>query len=141
MNESMEGIGCHRAVHCCGNTDWGMVLSTDLDILSFDAYGYGRTLALFPSELSSFLDRGGVVSWGIVPNSGGTEVSAEALSDMLESQIGLLEAKGIDGDKVAEQSMITPQCGLGGAEESTADRVIALTGQVSELMRSRYGFD
>ena len=36
-----------NGLHCCGNTDWSLVLETDLDILHFDAYYYGQTLLLY----------------------------------------------------------------------------------------------
>ena len=46
-----------------------MLLATTVDILNLDAYGYIENLALYPAELRAFLDRGGVVCWGIVPNT------------------------------------------------------------------------
>ena len=27
-------------MHCCGNTDWSLLLNAPIDILSFDSYGY-----------------------------------------------------------------------------------------------------
>ncbi|GAH14871.1 unnamed protein product, partial [marine sediment metagenome] len=45
-----------------------MLLSTKIDILSFDAYNYAQSLSLYPSEVKSFLDRKGNIAWGIVPN-------------------------------------------------------------------------
>src|SRR3974390_578815 len=41
-------------VHCCGNTDWGLLLSTPLDILSFDSYGYFDNLLLYDKALTAF---------------------------------------------------------------------------------------
>ncbi|RPJ00682.1 MAG: methionine synthase, partial [Deltaproteobacteria bacterium] len=36
LNECFKGVRGLKGVHCCGNTDWSLLLSTDLDILSFD---------------------------------------------------------------------------------------------------------
>ncbi len=72
LDEVFTAIHAEEAlagVHCCGNTDWSVLLATQVDILNLDAYNYLEYLALFPMELREFLDRGGVVAWGIVPNN------------------------------------------------------------------------
>src|SRR4030066_547100 len=69
LNECFDAVKGLKGTHCCGNTDWSVLLSTHLDILSFDAYGYLETLSLYPKELKAFLERGGILAWGIVPTS------------------------------------------------------------------------
>ena len=41
-------------VHCCGNTDWGLLLETPLDILSFDSYGFFDHLLLYDVQKVHF---------------------------------------------------------------------------------------
>jgi methionine synthase II (cobalamin-independent) len=141
INVSMEGVECDKAIHCCGNTDWEMVLSTDMDILSFDAYAYAHTIAMFPDKVSEFLERGGTLSWGLIPSSDDTIISATAagLAEMLKKNISALVKKGIDEDLLIKRSMITPQCGLGGTECENADRALALLSEVSDIVRRNYG--
>ena len=69
LNECFDAVKGFKGIHCCGNTDWSVLLSTNIDILSFDAYGYLGTLSLYPKELKTFLERGGILAWGIVPTS------------------------------------------------------------------------
>ena len=53
LEEVLSGISGMKGVHCCGNTDWSLLLKTSIDILSFDAYNYAESLALYPGELKA----------------------------------------------------------------------------------------
>ncbi len=119
IDEVLHGLSCVKGIHCCGNTDWPMVLSTDIDLLSFDAYSYAFSIVLYPKELKAFLDRGGVLSWGIVPNMDTklAEESVRSLLDRFEKGVEGLVAKGLDRGTILRQSLLTPQCGLGGLDE------------------------
>ena len=54
-------------IHCCGNTDWSLLLNAPIDILSFDSYGYFESLRLYDRALAQYLARGGWLAWGLVP--------------------------------------------------------------------------
>lgn len=139
INEAMEGVDCHKAIHCCGNTNWTLILSTDIDILNFDAYAYGKSITLFPEDVKAFLERGGTLAWGIVPNSEIVEtITAEELADKLDSYISDLIAKGVPENLLVRQSMITPQCGLGGTDVEYVDIILALLADVSAEMKRRH---
>ena len=69
LNEVFSGLSGIKGVHCCGNTDWRVLLATNADVLSFDAYNCAGSLALYPDEVKMFLARGGAVAWGVVPNT------------------------------------------------------------------------
>lgn len=140
INDSMEGLDCIKAIHCCGNTNWSLVLSTNIDVLNFDAYVYGKNLVLYPEEISAFLERGGAIAWGIVPNSDLVEGETPAsLADRMESFIEDLASKGVDRDLLAKRSLLSPQCGLGGADVELVDSVLALLKGTSIELRRRFG--
>ena len=44
-------------MHCCGNTDWSLLLNVPIDILSFDSYGYFESLRLYGQALAHYLAR------------------------------------------------------------------------------------
>jgi len=50
LEEVFGGIRGLKGVHCCGNTDWSVLLETSTDIVSFDAYNYAQSLSLYPAE-------------------------------------------------------------------------------------------
>ena len=141
INEALDGVDCYRGVHCCGNTNWSMLLKTNIDILSIDAYQYGDNLVMFPDELTEFYEKGGAVAWGIVPS--GDELiekeTVESLVARMESIFDKMEEKGINRQKAAVQSLITPQCGLGLVDVDNVDKVFDLLKGVSDALKERYG--
>lgn len=142
MEDVLAGLQGIKGVHCCGNTDWSLLLATSVDILNLDAYGYAETLALYAGEVKSFLERGGIIAWGIVP--AGEDVhseTAESLLERLGQAMQLLVAKGISLDRILESSLITPSCGTGSLSEETAEKVLGTTAEVSRLAREKYGVD
>jgi len=140
LEEVLGGISGLKAIHCCGNTDWSVVLQTSLDILSFDAYNYAETLALYPAEVKNFLNRGGVIAWGIVPNDEQALIkeSKASIGDRLEKAMRLLSKKGISFDTIKSQCLITPSCGLGSISIEAAAGALELTSAVSADFRKRH---
>jgi hypothetical protein len=139
IEEVLSGIEGIKGTHCCGNTDWSILLETGIDIINFDAYGYGHTLALYPDAVRAFLDRGGVIAWGIVPhNDHVLYETAESLLGHLERAWGHLMRKGIPQEQIVASSLITPSCGAGTLSEEMAERIFQLASQVSELAREKY---
>lgn len=139
LDEVFAGIEGLKGVHCCGNTDWSILMSTSADILNLDAYQYATTLSLYPEDVSAFLDRGGIIAWGIVP--AGPAVmgeTADSLIERLHGAMDLLVQKGLSLDKLLAAGMITPSCGTGSLDPKVAERALALTADVSAKMRARY---
>jgi methionine synthase II (cobalamin-independent) len=116
--------GALAGLHCCGNTDWSLVLATGVDALNLDAYQYFYGLPLYPNELAAFLERGGVLMWGMVPASGPAEaLDAETLQRAFDERVAALAAKGLDRRRLREQAIVTPSCGMGTQTAAAADRV------------------
>jgi methionine synthase II (cobalamin-independent) len=140
IDEVLDGVDAIKGLHCCGNTDWPLVLSTSIDLLSFDAYNYAHTVSLFPNEVTAFLDRGGSIAWGLIPNME-DQIAKETVGTLLhrfESYMDMLYRKGMDLDLLLERSLITPQCGLGGLDETNAERVLELLNGTVDAIRQRY---
>ncbi|MFA5867355.1 MAG: methionine synthase [Actinomycetota bacterium] len=124
-----EGIA---GIHCCGNTDWSMVLETPADILSLDAYAYGESLFLYPDELRAFILRGGTIAWGMVPTSEqATTESAEALVFRYEGFLNQMATLGFSQETLRVATMFTPSCGTGSLSEDLTESVLATLSAVS----------
>lgn len=135
--EVLEGIRGLKGIHCCGNADWPFLLQLPIDILSLDAYNFGESLALRPAEVKAFLERGGVLAWGIIPNDEETlsRETAASLLSRLRGLLLLLSNKGVNYDILVEQSLITPSCGLASLSPELAERALKLTAEVSKELR------
>jgi hypothetical protein len=135
LNECFAAVKGLRGVHCCGNTDWSLLLSTNLSILSFDAYGYLETLSLYPKELRAFLERGGILAWGIVPTSEAIlKEDAQGLVNRIKEGGETFSKKGID-QALLQRAIVTPSCGTASLSIPLAERVCELTAEVSKRLR------
>ncbi len=124
-------------VHCCGNTEWTILVEAGADIISFDAFDFGETVAYYPGPMKGFLERGGVLAWGIVPTSAKIDgESAETLLGRLRSGFDTLSGKGIPRGLIEERCLITPSCGTGSLSVGLSERVFALLGEVSRKFRA-----
>lgn len=142
LEEVFAGLQGIKGVHCCGNTDWSVLLNTSADILSFDAYDYAETLALYPQEVTRYLERGGVLAWGIVPSGPAAESeTVESLVGRLHRAMDLLVSKGVPEEALLDVGLVSPSCGLGSLAPDLAERVLGLTAAVSAEMQRRYGAD
>ncbi len=132
MEAAKEAAPMVVGVHCCGNTDWGLLLSTPLDILSFDSYGFFDHLLLYDQALAAFFQRGGYLAWGLVPT--GEELAQETGDSLWErfvSQVERLADLGLGWREVLSHSLLTPACGLGYLSPDGATRAMTLLSELS----------
>ncbi|MCU0240831.1 MAG: hypothetical protein MUF51_00250 [Vicinamibacteria bacterium] len=132
--------GALAGLHCCGNTDWSLVLATGVDVINFDAYEYFQGLSLYPDDLKAFFARGGLLSWGIIPTSKDVfAVSVDGLVAKLLDHFARLEEKGIDRRVIFEQAILTPACGMGSQSLEGAAHILDLLVEVAERVRATQG--
>jgi hypothetical protein len=125
-------------IHCCGNTDWSMFTQvTDIDIISFDAFGFTDKLVLYARDLKTFFKKGGILSWGIVPTQDTREpLDPEYLLGKIEGWLKILVKKGLEEDLVRNNLLLSPSCGLGTMNETKAAKVFSLLAQISASLRN-----
>ncbi len=113
-------------IHCCGNTDWSLLLNAPIDILSFDSYGFFESLRLYDRALSHYLARGGWLAWGLVPtNEDFQHETPDTLWRRFQAQVTQLAEDVHRGLKeILAQSLLTPACGTGYMSRDDARRVL-----------------
>lgn len=131
-----------RGVHLCGNPDWDFLLGQDLDILSLDVYSNGEVFVSYAPSILKFLDRGGVLVWGIVPTN--FEPFSQENMDSIEKRIvelwAMLGKKGIDLDRLLSRSMLSPAtcCLINPDVEKTVEEAFRMVKVLSLRLRERY---
>jgi len=122
-------------MHCCGNTEWPILAEAGVDIISFDAYQFGETIAYYPEQIKKFLEDGGVLAWGIVPTSEKIKhETPDSLAKKLEERIKNLASKGIDENLIWERCLLTPSCGTGTLSVESSEKIFNLLSKLSKML-------
>ncbi|MDY6934999.1 MAG: hypothetical protein SVZ03_12365 [Spirochaetota bacterium] len=131
-----------RGIHLCGNPDWDFLLRLDLDILSLDVYTNSEVFVQYAPSIKRFLDRGGIISWGIVPTN--IEPFEREGIDSLEKKItdiwNNLDQVGIDRQFLISKSLLSPAtcCLINPDGEKTVEKAFSLVKQLSLQLRDKY---
>lgn len=131
-----------RGIHLCGNPDWDFLLNLDLDILSLDVYSNAEIFASYPAAIKRFLDRGGVLVWGIIP-TGYEAFAKESLGFLAMKLEGIwqhLGRRGIDIEQVLNQSMLSPAtcCLVNPDKGQTVENAFSMVNHLSQMLREKY---
>ncbi|MBI4319821.1 MAG: hypothetical protein HY675_15130 [Chloroflexi bacterium] len=105
------GIQGPKALHLCADVNLPYLLDLGTDIVSFDVYQIGGMPGKYAAAVGRFIQRGGVVSWGLVPTDSvnqGRE-TPETLVERLEGiWRKVAEHGGVPPTAIAEKSLLAP---------------------------------
>ena len=131
-----------RGIHLCGNPDWDFLLNLDMDILSMDVYTNGEIFSACADSIKKFLNRGGVLVWGIVP-TGFEAFETESLGFLSMKLEGIwkhLSKKGLDIEYIISKSMLSPAtcCLVNPDKGQTVEKAFAMVNHLSHMLREKY---
>jgi len=133
LSSALAVVEMHATVgvHACGDVDLATLMSAGPSVLSLPA----RTcLVPYAGYLARFLRDGGTVAWGAVPTEGPISGAAGRTAARLEALWEQLVERGCDPELLRRQSLVSPQCGLGGHSASVAARVCDTARAVSRAV-------
>jgi len=136
LKECRRRVEVVLGIHCCGNTDWGLLIDAGFDIISLDSVDFGQNLLLYSESLQRFFIRGGTIAWGAIPTN--VHVRKKTAWSLWEDLRVLLEKiiiSGVSRSILSSQALITPACGLGSLTEEQAAVCLELTYQVSKIAK------
>lgn len=141
--ETVHAAGAIAGVHCCGNTEWSILIDAGVDLVNFDAFEFGDSIALYPQAVKAHLEAGKGLAWGVVPTNS-EKIQAQTVESLVakfdEGVDNLIKATGLDKELILTQAMITPSCGTGSMPIADAELVFSLLGQTSKALRQRMGW-
>jgi len=125
-----------RGVHLCGNPDWSFLLQMELEVLSLDVLAQGHIFSRYADEIKAFLDRGGIISWGITPTLS-EEFEQENIQSMIKMIDGLwdsLDGAGIPREQIMKQAWLAPArcCLVNQDGEETVTKSFRLLQEVAD---------
>jgi methionine synthase II (cobalamin-independent) len=138
MIDAVHLEGGLAGVHICANADWTLVLDSAADVLSFDAYAFFDQFVIYREAIRRFVDRGGLIAWGLVPTLSPEDLQRETTDSLLaqwESKSAQVAELGIDRTRLLAQSLITPACGMGSLSVELAMKALQLTRELSNRIR------
>jgi hypothetical protein len=141
--EAVHNAGGIAGVHCCGNTEWPILIDAGVDLVNFDAFDFGDTIALYPQAVKAHIEAGKGLAWGVVPtNSAKIQgQTVESLVAKLDAGVdNLAKATGLDRNLILQQAMITPSCGTGSLPVADAELVFDLLGKTYKTVQARQGW-
>ena len=129
-------------MHLCGNPDWDFLLSLDIEVLSLDVYTNAEVFASYAAAVGRFLDRGGVIVWGIVPTNFEPfqEESVDSVQRRLEEVWQVLARRGVDLELLLSRSLLSPAtcCLVNPDREKTVESAFAMIRNLSQRLRENY---
>jgi hypothetical protein len=142
INESFRGLNCLKWIHCCANIDWSILTDTETDVINFDAYHHAERVSLYHQEIKGFLERGGMIGWGIIPVNEElfSNETVDRLTERLQSGIELFVKKGIDETLLVSGSWVLPCCDTSLLRPENSDQAFVMAREISNRMKVRYGF-
>lgn len=136
---AVHAEGALAGVHVCANAEWDLILDSSADIVSFDSYSFFDKFVLYAACIRQFLDRDGILAWGIVPTGDREAIGKESVDSLValwHEQVAQVEKLGIDRTTIERLSLITPSCGTGSLDMDSALRVLKLNAGVSKALRA-----
>lgn len=137
----LQDNGALVGIHCCGKTDWSMIIDSGVDIINFDGFYFGESLALYAKQVEKFLKNGGHIAWGIVPTldkDSLEEATLESLLEVFENSKQYLLKKKLDEKLILKNSFITPACGAGSLSIELAEKAMYLCVELAAALREKY---
>ncbi len=126
-------------VHCCSNTDWEFIISLEPAVISLDAYATATEFLLYADTLVSYMERGGVIAWGIVPAE--HKVFATETVDSLYDRYLAIRTQLCTRmpEKLFDaQSLITPSCGIRFADRDGSVAIMDAAAEISRRIRKNH---
>jgi hypothetical protein len=135
INALVEG---GLGIHCCSNTDWEFLLELSPSVISIDAYTTAKEFLLYADSIVTYMERGGVVAWGIVPSEYKL-FETETTDSLYERYLAVRTqlCTHMPERLFDEQSLITPSCGIRFSDKGGSLAIMRTAAEISRRIREK----
>ena len=132
--KKLKSAGAVVGVQCMDKCDWSLPIRGGVDLISYDAYNNPNNLCIIPDIITSFLERGGVINWGIIPVTSESMVknlTIEYMSNRLAFSMQGLVLSGVPEILVQNSAMVSMNGSTDHLSIFFAEKAIILSTQLS----------
>jgi hypothetical protein len=157
----VAGLEGPKGLHLCAEVNLPYLLELGVEILSFDAYQIGFMPKEYAGDVAEFINKGGIISWGIVPTE--STVLATQTPETLAGKLSdywnvVSERTGLGLNQIAVQALVAParcclsdlgqsgstdkkagRCQVLSSEEKIVEKAFAFLPELSQILRDKYG--
>ncbi len=156
----VAGLEGPKGLHLCAEVNLPYLLELGVEVLSFDAYQIGFMPKEYAGSVAQFLNKGGIISWGIVPTESTilATQTPETLAERLSGYWNVVsESTGLSLDKIVAQALVAParcclsdigqssstdkgagKCHVPSSEEKIVEKAFAFLPELSQILRAKY---
>ncbi len=140
ISDDIKKFGALSGIHCCGKTDWDITIESKVDIINFDAYFYAQSVGTHAAKLKKFIEKGGVLSFGIIPTLDKDilkNLNKTLAYEKFVEAFKCFTSKNLDKALLLKHCFITPSCGCGSLNVELAKKALSLTKELSETLKTK----
>ncbi len=130
----VSAIDAPVGVHCCADTDWGIVTDSGASVISWDVLELATGFQEHLEDIALAIAEGTTISWGLVPVTGSALPAAEDLAGRYRTALAELVVRGAPLPPMREGAWLTPACGLAGLTVEQAERVMDRVNEVGVML-------
>ncbi len=122
---------------------WEPLLETSVDLVLLDVYRHEGLLLAASSILSDFLDRPGMLAWGLIPTDQEAleRETADTLVAHFEHVLDQCVQAGLSREQILHASIISTNDHLSQLSVVNAERALRLCAEVSTRLRKKYALE
>ncbi|MCQ2744045.1 MAG: hypothetical protein MJ230_04520 [bacterium] len=139
----LKSAGAMVGIQCMDKCDWSIPIKSGVDLISYDAYNNPNNLCIYPEIVTSFLQKGGLINWGIVPTVSETLVrglSIEYLFNRLEATINGVALAGVPINLLQNSALVSLNGNTSHLPVFFAEKAIIMVAQLAGRLSTSFGF-
>lgn len=119
---------------------WELLMDTSVELIVLDRYYDANILGLSVEALPAFLERPGMIGWGLIPGDPAAlaQETVETLLIRFRRTLAELSATGVSQDTILRQSFVGISGSLAEVPVEVAERAVRLCVDVSARLRQTY---